>query len=276
MKTLSIIGAGRVGQTLARVWHQQAVFRIGQVMNRSLASTAHALTVIGAGTAASWPDLQPADIWMLSVADDQISQTVTQLVAGAVLRPGDVVFHCSGAKASLLLAPAAQAGACTASLHPVRSFADPVQVAADFAGTICSLEGDVQALTLLETALQAVAAHTVRIEAEHKLVYHAAAVMASNYLVTLMDTVLATYQAAGIPLEMAQAMAAPLARLSLENVFSLGAERALTGPIARGDMVLVEQQAAALKQALPEAGALYQALIAPTQALAARRIHSEK
>ncbi|MBC3934234.1 DUF2520 domain-containing protein [Undibacterium sp. CY7W] len=276
MKTLSIIGAGRVGQTLARVWHQQAVFRIGQVMNRSLASTAHALTVIGAGTAASWPDMQPADIWMLSVADDQISQTVTQLVAGAVLRPGDVVFHCSGAKASLLLAPAAQAGACTASLHPVRSFADPVQVAADFAGTICSLEGDVQALTLLETALQAVAAHTVRIEAEHKLVYHAAAVMASNYLVTLMDTVLATYQAAGIPLEMAQAMAAPLARLSLENVFSLGAERALTGPIARGDMVLVEQQAAALKQALPEAGALYQALIAPTQALAARRIHSEK
>ncbi len=276
MKTLSIIGAGRVGQTLARVWHQQAVFRIGQVINRSPASTAHALAVIGAGTAASWSDLQPADIWMLSVADDQISQAVAQLTASAVLRPGDVVFHCSGAKASLLLAPAAQAGAFTASVHPVRSFADPVQVAADFAGTICSLEGDGQALTLIEAALQAVAAQTVRIEAEHKLVYHAAAVMASNYLVTLMDTVLATYQAAGIPLEMAQAMAAPLARLSLENVFSLGAERALTGPIARGDMALVQQQATALTQALPAAGALYQALIAPTQALAARRTHSEK
>ncbi len=276
MKTLSIIGAGRVGQTLARVWHQQAVFRIGQVINRSPASTAHALAVIGAGTAASWSDLQPADIWMLSVADDQISQAVAQLTASAVLRPGDVVFHCSGAKASLLLAPAAQAGAFTASVHPVRSFADPVQVAADFAGTICSLEGDAQALTLIEAALQAVAAQTVRIEAEHKLVYHAAAVMASNYLVTLMDTVLATYQAAGIPLEMAQAMAAPLARLSLENVFSLGAERALTGPIARGDMALVQQQAKALTQTLPAAGALYQALIAPTQALAARRTHSEK
>ena len=275
MKTLSIIGAGRVGQTLARVWHQQAIFRIGQVINRSPASTAHALTVIGAGTAASWSDLQPADIWMLSVADDQISQAVAQLVTSAVLRPGDVVFHCSGAKASLLLAPAAQAGALTASVHPVRSFADPVQVAADFAGTICSLEGDGQALTLIEAALQAVAAQIVRIEAEHKLVYHAAAVMASNYLVTLMDTVLATYQAAGIPLEMAQAMAAPLARLSLENVFSLGAERALTGPIARGDMALVQQQATALTQASPAAGALYQALIAPTQALAARRTHSE-
>lgn len=276
MKTLSIIGAGRVGQTLARVWHQQAVFRIGQVINRSPASTAHALAVIGAGTAASWSDLQPADIWMLSVADDQISQAVAQLVTSAVLRPGDVVFHCSGAKASLLLAPAAQAGALMASVHPVRSFADPVQVAADFAGTICSLEGDAQALILIEAALQAVAAQIVRIEAEHKLVYHAAAVMASNYLVTLMDTVLATYQAAGIPLEMAQAMAAPLARLSLENVFSLGAERALTGPIARGDMALVQQQATALTQALPAAGALYQALIAPTQALAARRTHSEK
>lgn len=276
MKTLSIIGAGRVGQTLARVWHQQAVFRIGQVINRSPASTAHALAVIGAGMAASWSDLLPADIWMLSVADDQISQAVAQLVTSAVLRPGDVVFHCSGAKASLLLAPAAQASALTASVHPVRSFADPVQVAADFAGTICSLEGDAQALILIEAALQAVAAQTVRIEAEHKLVYHAAAVMASNYLVTLMDTVLATYQAAGIPLEMAQAMAAPLARLSLENVFSLGAERALTGPIARGDMALVEQQATALTQALPAAGALYQALIAPTQALAARRTHSEK
>ena len=174
------------------------------------------------------------------------------------------------------LAAAASSGAAVASVHPVRSFADPQAVADHFAGTICSLEGDRRALDVLLPAMQAVGAQTVEISAESKLLYHAGSVFASNYLVSLMDTALRAYQSAGIPPELALAMAAPLARQSLENVFKLGTPAALTGPIARADMTTVSRQQAVVAQWDQAAGELYQAFITPTTGLAARKHHSEK
>jgi len=277
MKTLSVIGAGKVGKVLSKVWREHGVFQTGQILNRSAVSAAQAVSFIGAGEALSdVRQLQAADVWMLSVADDQIATAAQLLLASGVLRRGDLVFHCSGAKASTELQALHAAGVVIASLHPVRSFADVAQSFRSFGGTICSIEGDAAALAILDAALTAVQAQAVRIHADAKLVYHAASVMASNYLVSLMDVALQAYQAAGIPHETAKVMAAPLARQSLENAFALGTERALTGPIARGDMQLVEQQAAAVAQWDAIAGDLYRSFVPPTLALAARQHHSEK
>ena len=115
-----------------------------------------------------------------------------------------------------------------------------------------------------------------QLSAESKLLYHAGSVFASNYLVTLLDTALRSYQAAGIPDELALAMAAPLARQSMENVFTMGASSALTGPIARGDMKTAIQQQTVVAEWDTNAGALYQAFVPPTQVLAAIKHHSEK
>ncbi len=276
MRELNLIGAGKVGQVLARCWWQAGVATPQRILNRSTDSAAQAAAWIGAGAPqAADQSFPPASLWMLSVSDDQIAAVAQQLADSQVLRPGDVVFHCSGAKASAVLAPVQACGALIASLHPVRSFADKDACAAAFAGTVCSLEGDEGALQILESCLHAIAAETVRIRAEDKLVYHAAAVFASNYLVTLMDTALAAYEAAGIPRDMAQKMAEPLARLTMENVFRIGTEKALTGPVARGDWALVRQQSAAVHGWQPEAGQLYDAMVTLTAALAARH-HSAK
>ena len=109
------------------------------------------------------------------------------------------------------------------------------------------------------------------IDASAKTVYHAAAVFASNYLVTVLDAALRAYQAAGIPEAVARELARPLAQESLSNVFRMGAADALSGPIARGDFATVQRQQAAVSAWDAEAGALYAALVPPTAALAGRK-----
>lgn len=273
MKRLNIIGAGKVGRVLGRQFFRHQAFQLAQVFNRSEAAAQQARQFIGAGEPViDLAALRAADVTMLTVPDDQIGATCAALLALGALAPGSIVFHCSGAKASTELVPASLAGVSIASVHPVCSFADPAQVAAAFAGTICSVEGDAAALAVLLPALAAIGAKVVQISAANKLLYHAGSVFASNYLVTLMETALQAYQAAGISPQMAQALAEPLARQTLENIFQLGTAAALTGPIARGDSATVAAQQSVVRAWDAAAGDLYQAFTPPTVALAARKI----
>jgi predicted short-subunit dehydrogenase-like oxidoreductase (DUF2520 family) len=269
--TLNLIGAGHVGRVLGRLLAGQGGFELRQVLTRSAASAQQAVDFMGAGkVATAYEQLQPAAVHLLAVGDDQIVPACEAL-ARAVALQGSVVLHCSGALASDRLQAARDAGALVASVHPIRSFADPAAVAAQFSGTFCGIEGDAAALAVLTPALEAIGARPVRIEAAAKTVYHSAAVFASNYLVTVLDAALRAYQAAGIPEAVARELAQPLASESMANVFRLGAAAALSGPIARGDMATVARQQQAVDAWDTETGALYRALVAPTVELARRK-----
>jgi len=268
---LNIVGAGHVGRVLGRLFHQTGVFTLQDVLTRSPASAEGAVAFIGAGRAlAQASELRPAQVWMLAVGDDQIAPACAALAASGLLA-GATVFHCSGARASDELQAARAAGARVASVHPVRSFADPAAVAAAFDGTWCGVEGDVEALALLSPAFEAIGARLVNIDAAAKTVYHAASVFASNYLVTVLDAALRAYAAAGVPLAIARELARPLASETLANVFQLGAPGALSGPIARGDLATVARQHAALQDWDAPTAALYDALADATTALAERK-----
>lgn len=266
--SLNIIGGGHVGRALGRLFSDSGGFVVQDVLTRSLASAQAAVDFIGAGRAIdSMQALRPADAIMLAVTDDQIG-----LVADSLALPlaGTVVFHCSGAKASFELTGPKARGALVASMHPIRSFADPAKVAASFQGTYCGIEGDARAMAMLEAALRGTGARPVPIDASAKTVYHAASVFASNYLVTILDCALRAYEAAGIAPEVALELARPLATETLDNVFRLGPRAALSGPIARGDMATVARQQQALDAWHEPTGQLYAALVAATTSLAKR------
>jgi predicted short-subunit dehydrogenase-like oxidoreductase (DUF2520 family) len=273
--TLNIIGAGHVGRVLGRLFAASGSFEVRDVLTRSMPSALEAVGFIGAGRAVGQlAGMRPADAYMLAVGDDQIAPVCAALAAGGALG-GALVFHCSGAKSSAELAAAAEGGAFTASVHPIRSFADPGQVARDFAGTWCGVEGDARAVDALNPALAAIGAQPVAIDAAAKTVYHAASVFASNYLVTVLDAALRAYQAAGIAPQVARELARPLASETLANVFRLGPEAALSGPIARGDVDTVARQQAAVECWDGPTGDLYRALAEATASLA-RRKHAER
>lgn len=271
-KTLNIIGAGRVGRVLAQLFATNQVFLVQDVLNRSAASSADAIAFIGAGSAASrYQDLRAADVTMLAVPDDQIALCCAELAACGQIAADSVVFHCSGALSSADLLAASALGAAVASAHPVRSFADAAEVATQFNGTFCGLEGDPRAVALLEPALSAIGARVIALQADSKTLYHAAAVFACNYLVTLMDVALNAYVAAGIPEHIARQMAEPLASETLGNVFRLGPEQALTGPIARGDLAAVARQQLAVDAWDASAGRVYHTMAEATKELALRK-----
>jgi predicted short-subunit dehydrogenase-like oxidoreductase (DUF2520 family) len=274
MTTLNIVGAGHVGRALGRLFFARGVFTIQDVRTRSSDSARDAVAFIGAGTPVDGDGtLRPADVWMLAVTDDAIAGVAAALAQSTPMA-GAVVFHCSGAKASAELDVLRRAGALVASVHPVRSFADPAAVAAAFDGTFCGVEGDAAALAVLLPAFEAIGARPVQIDPAAKTVYHAAAVFASNYLVTVMDAALRAYEAAGIPADVARELARPLATETLANVLRLGPEAALSGPIARGDAATVARQHAAVTAWDGPTGDLYDALATATWDLARRKPRS--
>jgi predicted short-subunit dehydrogenase-like oxidoreductase (DUF2520 family) len=270
---LNLVGAGHVGKVLGRLLSAGGACVVQDVLTRSPATARAAVDFVGAGRAcAGIGELRPADIWLLAVNDDQIAPMAAALAQAHDLK-GAIVFHCSGAKASSELQALADKGALLASVHPIRSFADPDAVARDFAGTFCGIEGEAKALARLAPAFEAIGARLVTIDAAAKTVYHAAAVFASNYLTTVLDAALRAWQAAGVPETIARELARPLASETMANVLRLGPAAALSGPVARGDHATVARQQQALLEWDEATGRLYEALV-PLTADLARRKHA--
>ncbi len=261
MKSLSVIGCGRAARTLARLWHDAGLFRIGGILNNTLESAREALAFIGGGAPVSSIEVLPdSDLYLLGCPDDSIMQCCTLLAESRLSLDGAIVFHLSGALASSELEPARQLGASVASVHPVMSFADPAKALGDFDGSWCGMEGEDVALALLEPAFESIGARAFRIDASGKSLYHAASVIACNYLVTLEELSLQTFEAAGIARETALQILAPILRGTVENILALDTAEALTGPIARGDVSVIEAHIRSLEQWNPEVAALYRRL----------------
>jgi predicted short-subunit dehydrogenase-like oxidoreductase (DUF2520 family) len=269
---LSIIGSGHVASTLGRLWHGSQCVMLLDVLSRSNDNARAACEFIGAGRALQdYAALEQADIYLIATPDDQIAACCALLANSGRILTGTVVFHCSGALPASVLQPALACGALVASVHPVRSFALPEQVAASFAGTWCGMEGDAQALAVVAPLFEAIGAHCIAIDPGAKTIYHAAAVFASNYLVTVIDVALQAYGQAGVPREVAMKLMEPLVRKTVDQVFEAGTAAALSGPIARGDMATVERQARALTEWNQGHGSLYRCLAQATLRLAGQR-----
>jgi predicted short-subunit dehydrogenase-like oxidoreductase (DUF2520 family) len=267
--TLSIIGCGKVGKALGRLWTAKRTYLIQDVVNRSMESSRHAVSFIGSGRpVGNYAELRPAAIYMIAAGDDQVVSCCEQLARTGKLSADSVVFHCSGALRSAELQAARQHGAAVASIHPIRSFAEPEQAAADFAGTYCGIEGDRRALDVLTQGFEAIGAKMVEIDADFKIIYHSAAVFASNYLVTLLDVAIEAYVKSGIPRDTALELMNPLVQATVDNVLRLGTKNALTGPIARGDTDTAQKQQRAVADWNAQYGELYRQLARLTAGLA--------
>nr|WP_314900981.1 Rossmann-like and DUF2520 domain-containing protein [uncultured Deefgea sp.] len=273
MKTLNVIGPGRLGQSLAYLAQHSGQYQIGGVLARSESSATKALDFIGAGQVClQLTDLPAAELWLLSVPDSSIAAVAADLAAAQVVKVGDVVFHASGALEANILAPLQAQGALIASLHPAFSFADPARAVATFAnqpGTPCAIEGDAAACEMLNQFAQAIGGVPFALAEGGKVAYHAALSMAANYLVTLANLSLQTAHQAGIAPEMANRLVLGLMQQTLHNIQALGPAAALTGPIARGDAGTVAKHLSVLPESQQ---APYRALGVATVALAGERL----
>lgn len=262
--TLNLVGAGRVGQTLAHLWNVDRCFAVQDVLTTSLIGAQAACASIGAGHAvASLHAMRSADIWMLAVPDARIAESAKALVNAAQATPAasaPVVFHCSGAQSSETLAPLAALGWQVASAHCILSFASVPAALQQFPGTPCALEGDAGACAVLRAAFTAIGARCFDVASSDKLLYHAAAVFATNFLPVLQATAEDLWQSTGMPAELIPHLRATLLRNAVANINHLGPRHALTGPAARGDTAAIARQGAAVAAWDAQTGAAYDAL----------------
>jgi predicted short-subunit dehydrogenase-like oxidoreductase (DUF2520 family) len=269
LKTLNIIGAGRVGRSLGHLWHKQGVFAVQDVLTRSQASADEAVQFIGAGRAVTnLSGMRAADVWMLAVPDSQINAVAKELVkevvnmplAGVFIALDAIIFHCSGALSTAELQPLQDKGSQVASAHCLLSFSAPSSAVTQFSGTPCALEGDVLATQHLRSAFAAIGANCFDIAEKDKILYHAAAVFATNFLPVLQIVAADLWRSSGMPADMIAPLNASLLQKAVQNISAQGAAKALTGPAARGDTALVELQGQVVSDCNAQAGVAYAAL----------------
>ena len=254
---INLVGPGKVGQTLLRRMVDAGPCPPQDIFARREAAAEAARDFAGAGRAVSdLAAMRPADVWILTVPDGQIS-AVAEDLARLDLSPA-IAVHCSGFHPSSILAPLSDRGWQVASAHPVLSFADPASATAQFPGCHCGVEGPASApvAALFET----LGARVFSIRTEAKALYHAAAVISNNFTTVLQALAQEAWAEAGVPEEVQADLQAVLLRGTVDNLLSRSPQAALTGPAARGDRAVVTAQAAAVAAWKPEAGTLYRVM----------------
>jgi predicted short-subunit dehydrogenase-like oxidoreductase (DUF2520 family) len=191
-----------------------------------------------------------AEVVLLCVPDDEIA------AAAAAIAPGPLVGHCSGATGLDLLAPHEGFG-----LHPLMTV---TRAGADFTGAGCAIAAtSARALETARRLAGELGMTPIAIADGDRAAYHAAAAMASNFLVTIEAAAERLAATAGVRRE----LLAPLVRAAAESWAREGAA-ALTGPIARGDEATVARHRDAIAERTPDLLALYDALADATRAVA--------
>ncbi|MEV0082079.1 Rossmann-like and DUF2520 domain-containing protein [Saccharopolyspora sp. NPDC003752] len=257
---VGIISAGRVGAVLGaalrRAGHQ--VSAVSAVSEASLRRAEELLP----GVAVLPPDevARQADLVLLAVPDDAIAGLVRGLVATESLRGGQILVHTSGAHGVDVLAAAADIGVLPLALHPAMTFtgrAEDVERLATACMAVTASTADEAGWHVAEALALELGMEPVRVPEESRGLYHAALSHGANHLITLVNECAELLRGAGI--EVPERVMAPILSASLDNALRLG-DRAITGPVMRGDAGTVRAHLAALSGANPEVVPSYREL----------------
>jgi predicted short-subunit dehydrogenase-like oxidoreductase (DUF2520 family) len=248
MLKLGFIGAGTVGTALA-VRLNQSGYPVVAVASHSQASAQKLAEAVGGSRVFenNQAAADNAELIFITTPDDAIAPVVKEIE----WHPGQSVVHCSGADSVDILEPAKKAGAKVGAVHPLQTFASLKQAIDNMPGSTFGLEAEEPLLTTLKEMAAALGGNWVVLKASDKVLYHTSAVIACNYLVTLVKMAGDLWQSFGVPPPQATKALLPLLRGTLHNIETIGIPNCLTGPIARGDIGTINKHLDALEKTAP-------------------------
>jgi predicted short-subunit dehydrogenase-like oxidoreductase (DUF2520 family) len=257
MPTIGFIGAGTTGTALA-VRLAQHGYRIIAVSSRSL-TAAEKLAGRVSGCQVYNGAQKVADIAQLvfiTTPDD----TISKVAAEVQWHNGQSVVHCSGAHSIDILESAKQRGANIGCFHPLQTFASVDQAIENIPGSTFAIEAEEPLASTLKEIANTLEGDWVTLKAGDKVLYHAAAVFACNYLVTLVKLATDLWQTFGVSPAQATKALMPLLRGTLSNIENVGLPNCLTGPIARGDLGTISRHLESLERQAPPLLNIYKEL----------------
>ncbi len=258
--TVSIIGAGRLGTTLAVALASKS-YSIRSLVARRAASARKAAGLLDGDTqvlaAKNLRSLRSADLFLITTPDDQIAKVASDL-ARLELKRKPTALHASGALSAEVLAPLREKGWSTGSIHPLVSVSDSETT---LEGAFWSVEGDKSALRLGKRIVRDLGGKSFSIRSQDKPLYHAAAVMSSGNVMALFDVALEMLVQCGLTRKSARSILQPLLVSAVQNLETKDPAKALTGTFSRGDLETVKRHLEALQnKTLKDALDLYRLL----------------
>ena len=265
---LAVVGAGRVGTSLAVLW-QRAGHRILAVAGGPATPERAARYLPGVPVLDPVEAARGAEVVAIATPDGVIAEVCDAIARAGALAPDGAVLHASGATPLEALAAARDAGSRVLSVHPLQTCPTVDAALERLAGAGFAVTAeDEEGSALGERLARDAGGRPFRLADELKPLYHAAAVFASNYLVTVTALAYELERASGIADP--ASILAPLQAATLANLERVGPAEALTGPAVRGDAGTVARNLEALAERAPQAVKPYVALADLALSLAER------
>lgn len=257
MRKVAVIGAGKVGSTLT-IALKQAGVPIAGVLSASRRSAELLAAKAGAFVFCSLTDLAAeADIIIISVPDGKIAGIAEGLAQTGRISGGKTVLHTCGSQSAEALCCLAQLGGNIGSIHPLQAFSSVDLTVGKMKGTYFVVDGDERAVEAAKWLVGAIGGNFLAIDSACRPLYHAAACMASNYMVAVVYGAVQMMQKIGIAEKDALAALKPLLQGTVDNLTENGTVKALTGPIARGDDGTLRKHLLQIAALSPKEEALY-------------------
>jgi predicted short-subunit dehydrogenase-like oxidoreductase (DUF2520 family) len=254
---LSFIGAGKVGAALAVLLSRRG-YKVVAVYDQDAKAGETLVAQIKSCRSAASSQLaaDAADVVFITTPDGAIPHVAAEVK----WHNGQSVIHCSGADSTAILEPAKKAGTMTAAFHPLQTFAGAKEAMENMPGSTFCIEAEEPLLATLKQIAEDLGGNWITLKAQDKAAYHAAAVFASNYLVTLVKLSADLWQTFNIPTTQATKALLPLLKGTIHNIETIGLPNCLTGPIARGDAGTIEKHLKTIKEKAPQILSTYKEL----------------
>ena len=263
-----IVGAGQVGRGLFRAFRTSGIDVLGLHGRRATAWTT---------SSGSLPSsVADANTIILAVRDSQIDDAIAELLNGrgrgskAGISSGTVVLHTSGAAEPQLISRLAEFGMGGGTFHPLIPFANAERVPELLKHAWIGIDGDDQARATSRRLAGHIGSRTLDIPSGGKALYHAAAVISSNFPVVLAALASDTLTALGVPERSAQQAVHGLMEAAVQNLAEISPVEALTGPVVRGETDVLIRHLGALRRDA-DARAVYKRMSLAALTLAAQR-----
>ena len=257
MEKIGIIGAGVVGTAIGVVLNEKG-YEITGVYDIKPESTKQLVERTRCKSYSTPEEVScSAESLFITPCDSAIEDVANLLADRGAFYPGEIVVHMSGAQSSEVLDRAKDFGARVLSVHPLQSFANLNMAVNNLPGSVFSIEGDKEAYDAAVCIVETLDGEYFFIDRKAKPLYHAGACVVSNYLVTLIDFGVKLLESTGIPQGLAVKALMPLINGTVQNVENIGIPKALTGPIARGDLSTILKHLTCLEEMAPDLIRLY-------------------
>jgi predicted short-subunit dehydrogenase-like oxidoreductase (DUF2520 family) len=269
--TTFLVGAGPVATALAGALRLGGVPVLGLWARRAAPARAAGSTAGVAAFSSAPPDvLLETEVVILAVRDQAITEVAQKLLGTGLINKRHVLLHCAGAASARdLLGPVGGQVGGIGTLHPLSAIADGKLSMRALKGTVFGVEGDDVGRATASKLVGAMSGVVLQLDGTQMAAYHAAAAMASNYIVAAIDAAAAVLATVGVAHDRAAQALVPLAEGALRNIAAHGTTGGLTGPVRRGDLTTISRHLEAIRER-PELAEIYRVLARHAVEIAAR------